>query len=67
MRHFVLPGTIAPAALGMLEATTMAILIAPARRPHRLVPRLRRADAGAINLPAVAVAADEHLQAAARA
>lgn len=67
MRHFVLLGTVAPAALGMLAATTAAILIAPAGRPDRRAPRLRRAGAGAIDLPTVAVAAYEHLHAAARA
>ena len=67
MRHIVLSGTVAPAAIGMLEAAAMAILIAPARRPDRGAPRLRGTSAGAIDLPAVAMAAYEHLRAAARA
>ena len=67
MRHIVQSGAVAPAALGMLEATAMAILITPACRPDRSAPRLRGAGTGAIDLPAVAMAAYEHLRAAARA
>ena len=65
MRHVLLPGTPATATRRMGQATAPACLIALAGRPLGLVPRFLRAAAGAVNLAAVATAADQHLDPAA--
>jgi hypothetical protein len=67
MRHFRLPGTVTPLALGVGVATTQTPLIAPPGFTHAIGTRLARTLAGAIALAAVAATADEHRYAAAGA
>ena len=52
---------------GMLLLATTGLLIAFASLPERLATRLSGAAAAAVDLPAVAVAAHEHLEATPRA
>ena len=64
MRHFLLSGAIALHALGMGEASAATALVASTSRPSRCKSNQCRTGAGAINLTAVAVAADAYLHAA---
>ena len=61
MRHIIASGAVTTAAFGVFEAALPAALVVPARLAYRAMARRRRALAGAINLPAVAVAANDHL------
>ncbi len=68
MRHVLLLGVIAAiatGALGMGQTPPPARLVAPARCALAMTPGLPRAVAGAIDLAAIAAAADEHLRLAA--
>lgn len=67
MRHFRLPGTVPPLALGVGVATTQTRLIALPGFTHTMGARLARTLAGAVALAVVAVAAAEHRYAAAGA
>lgn len=75
MRHFLCqgrspsgsPSTISRHALGMPAPAPIALLVAPARLALLDAPRRPGAAAGAIDLPAVAVAADHGLTPAAHA
>ena len=60
MRHDFLPAPVMAGAQGVSEAAAPACLIARARGALGLTPRLLRATAGAIDLAAVAAAADQH-------
>ena len=61
MRHFIASGAVTTAAFGVFEAALTAALVAPARLAYRAMAGRWRALAGAIYLPAVAVAANDHL------
>jgi len=65
MRHFLLPGTVTPLALGVGVATTQTRLIALPSFTHALGTRLARTVPGAVALAAVAVTTAEHRYAAA--
>ena len=67
MRHVFLPAPVTAGAQGVSEASAPACLIARARGALTLTPRFLRATAGAIDLAAVAAAADQHTGAAAGA
>jgi hypothetical protein len=66
MRHVLLPRTPATAPRRMGQPTAPACLIALAGHPLGLLPRFLRAAAGTVNLAAVATAADQRLDPAAR-
>ena len=61
MRHIIASGAVTTAAFGVFEAALTAALVAPARLAYRAMAGRQRALAGAIHLPAVAVAANDHL------
>jgi len=67
MRHFLLPGTIAALARGVRQAAVAARLVTARRRALRLPPGLLRAVLAAVDLPAIALAAQRYLQATAHA
>ncbi len=67
MRHVIAPGSIAPSARGMGEASWTAGLIAAPGVMKGAAAGYARAITGAINLAAIAKAADDHLAPAARA
>lgn len=67
MRHFILSGTVLTGSLRMLESTPEACLVALTSRALRLLSSQLRTALGTIDLTAIAVAADKHLRAAARA
>jgi hypothetical protein len=67
MRHVLLPCAIATGTPGMGEATSAALLVAPGGLALRTAPGALRALAGAVDLTAVARAAHQHLDSAARA
>src|SRR5206468_4256900 len=67
MRHVLLPCAIAMGTLGVGEATSAAHLIAPASLTLRTAPGQLRTLTGAVDLTAVARAAHQHLDCAARA
>jgi hypothetical protein len=64
MRHFRLPGTVAPLARGMGVATTQTRLITLPGFAYAMSTRLARTVSGAVALAAVAVTAAEHRYAA---
>ena len=59
-RRHPAPAPVAAGAQGVSEAAASTCLIARARGALSLTPRLLRATAGAIDLAAVAAAADQH-------
>ena len=61
MRHIIASGAVTTAAFGVFEAALTAALVAPARLAYRAMAGRQRALAGAIYLPAVAAAANDHL------
>lgn len=67
MRHVLLPCAIATGTPGMGEATSAALLVAPGGLALRTAPGALRALPGAVDLTAVARAAHQHLDCAARA
>ena len=67
MRHFLAFGPVTALAFGMRPTSSMAGLVALSRFPHRAAPGHLGATSGAIALPTITVAADEHRLAAARA
>jgi hypothetical protein len=67
MRHFLLPGAIALLPGGVSKAASAARLVAARGLALRLPPGLLRAVLAAIDLPAIALAAQGNLQATARA
>ena len=64
MRHILLSGAVAAAARRVRQAPTPTRLVAPARLAHPLTSGRLRAVPSAIDLPAVAVTANQHLRAA---
>ena len=66
MRHFVLASAIRPGARGMVAATAKAALITPTSGALFSAPRSRGASLLAVDVAAIAAAADQHLLAAAR-
>ena len=66
MRHVLLPGAPATRPYRVGQPTATARLVALAGRVPGVISRLLRTAAGAVDLAAVAVAADQHLSAAAR-
>ena len=67
MPHFLLLGGISAHAAGMGKASAPTTLIAPASLSYRSAADLFRTRCGTVNLTTVAVAANEHLRAAAPA
>ena len=67
MRHVFLPSPVTAGARRMGETAPAACLVAPARSTLGLAPGLMGAVSSAVDLPPVAVAADEHLDVAAGA
>jgi len=65
MRHIFLLGAIAPGARRMLEATSMARLVALAGGALRAASTLLCASLGTVDLATVATGADQHLNPAA--
>lgn len=65
MRHIFLPRAIATGTRGVIDAATLARLVALAGRTLRTTSGFLRAGPGAIDLAAVAAAADQHLRSAA--
>lgn len=61
VRHFIVAGPISAAAGCMSKAALPARLITPGDIPTPLGTGDTRAASGAINLPAVAASADQHL------
>ena len=64
MRHFLLPRPVAAHPRGMPPPATLARLVAPTGRLQGLSARPRSAAVVAVDLAAVAAAADDHLAAA---
>jgi hypothetical protein len=62
VRHFIVAGPISAAARGMSKAAVPARLITPGDIPTALGTGDTSAASGAINLPAVAASADQHLR-----
>src|SRR5450631_2834139 len=67
MRHFIAARPVTTRSLGMGEAPPAAALVTPAGGLLRTPPRSLRAVSGAIDLAAVATAADQRLGATTRA
>src|SRR5271168_2453896 len=67
MRHVLLSGAPAASTRRMVHPTAAARLVAPAGGALSLMPGLPRTAAGAVNLAAVAAAADQYLRLAASA
>ena len=67
MRHVLLPCAIAPRTLGMGEATSAAHLVAPAGLLLGAAPGVLCTASSTVDLAAIAVAAHQHLEVAARA
>jgi len=61
MRHFVLARAVAALALGMLEPSGPAALIAPTSGTDRLAPGRLRALPAAVDIAPVTATADHHL------
>jgi hypothetical protein len=64
MRHDLCACPIAPGARGVREAAATARLVAAPGRSDRAAARLRRTRSAAVDLAAIAAAADDHLSAA---
>ena len=64
MRHDLCARPIAPGARGVREAAAATRLVAASGRCHRGAARLARACSAAVDLAAIAAAADDHLSAA---
>jgi hypothetical protein len=60
MRHVIFARSVATLAIRMLQSAAAACLVAATGRPQRSLTGLRRA-VGAIDIAAVATAADQHL------
>lgn len=67
MRHILQAGAVTAGSLSVGKAAATAGLVAPARLPDRVRSGRLRAVGRAVDLAAVAVAADEHLRPAAHA
>ena len=61
MRHILLAGPVTVQAFGVVETTASGSLVPSPRLPDRLPPHRWRAVAGAVDLAAVAVTANEYL------
>jgi hypothetical protein len=67
MRHFLATRPVATRPHSMGQPPTTAGLVASSGGPQAAVASVRRTIAGAVDLPPVAAAADQHLAATARA
>jgi len=63
MRHFFSACAVAALALGMLEPSGPAALVAPTSTTQRLAPGRLRAPLAAVDMAPVAAPADHHLTA----